>query len=63
MKIKRMYDIISFHNFEGEITIIGKDEYGEDFTLVMDGYEFLDTFNKTTIDHIKENIIKKINES
>ncbi len=41
MNRKRINDINTYHFFEGDITIVGSDENGEDFSLSVDAYELI----------------------
>ena len=55
---KRMNDINTFSSNDGEVILMGTDEYGKDFILTFDAYNFIDwidmDFIKTKlIDHIK----------
>ena len=60
--IKRMNDINTFQCCEGELCLRGTDEYGKDFTVWWDAYDFLDWIDKNQIEYIKEKLIKHIKE-
>jgi len=52
-----MNDINTFQCCEGEIYLRGKDEYGKDFTICFDAYDFLEWVD---IEYIKKQTIKHI---
>ena len=59
MNIKNLHDINTFACSNGELYLSGKDENGEDMTIVFDSYEILQWLDikyikKQTIKHIKE---------
>ena len=59
---KRMNNIHTFHEHEGELALGGADEYGKEFTIWFDTYDFLNTINNEQIEYIKQNLIKYIEE-
>jgi|TARA_R110000823_G_scaffold252751_3_gene375307 hypothetical protein len=59
MIYKNLHDINTFACSDGEIYLSGKDEDGEDITIVFDSYEILQWLDikyikKQTIKHIKK---------
>jgi len=59
MKYKNLHDINTFACSDGEIYLSGKDEDGENITIVFDSYELLQWLDikyikKQTIKHIKK---------
>ena len=59
MKIKRIHDINSFHCSDNEICLSGKDEYGKDFTIVLNAFEVLEWLD---MKYIKKQTLKYIDE-
>ena len=57
---KRLHTIDTFHAFENDVTISGKDEFGNDFTINFDAYEFLSWLDHDAMKHIKKTLIKYI---
>ena len=57
---KRMNNIHTFHEHEGELALGGTDEYGKEFTIWFDTYDFLNTINNEQIEYIKEQLTKYI---
>lgn len=57
---KRLNNINTFQCAEGEIYLRGTDEYGNDFTICYDAYNFLEWIDTETIEYIKEQLIKYI---
>ena len=57
---KRMNDINTFQCCEGELYLRGTDEYGNDFQVCFDAYDFLNWIDKDQIEYIKEQVIKHI---
>tara|TARA_R110000787_G_C13246029_1_gene428826 strand:- start:374 stop:655 length:282 start_codon:yes stop_codon:yes gene_type:complete len=57
---KAMHDINTFQAHANEIYLRGKDERGEDFTIVFDAFDFLEWIDKDQIDYIKEQLTKYI---
>ena len=60
--IKRMNDINTFQAHENEVCLRGTDEYGKDFTVWWDSYDFLTWIDKEQLDYIKEQLTKYIQE-
>lgn len=58
---KRMNDINTFHSINNEIYVTGTDEYGKEFCLSFDSYNFLEWIDKDKLEYIKENLIKHLN--
>jgi len=54
---KRMNDINTFACQDGEVFLRGSDEYGKDFLLTFDAYNFIDWID---IDFIKTKLIEHI---
>lgn len=54
---KRLNDISCYHFFEGDITLIGVDEHGTEFSVSVDAYELLQWINT---DDIREDLAKHI---
>ena len=59
---KRMNDINTFQAHENEVYLRGTDEYGKDFTICFDAYNFLDWIDTEHLEYIKEQLIKHIKE-
>ena len=59
---KRMNDINTFQCCDGELYLRGTDEYGRDFQICFDAYNFLDWIDTENIEYIKEQLIKHIKE-
>lgn len=59
---KRMNDINTFQCCDGELYLRGIDEYGNDFQLCFDAYDFLNWIDKEQIEYIKEQVIKHIKD-
>ena len=49
---KRLNNINTFQCAEGEIYLRGTDEYGNDFTICYDAYNFLEWIDTETIEYI-----------
>ena len=60
--IKRMNDINTFQAHENEVCLRGTDEFGKDFTVWGDSYDFLDWIDSEQLEYIKEKLIKYIKE-
>ena len=60
--IKRMNDINTFQAHENEVCLRGTDEYGKDFTVWWDSYDFINWIDKEQLDYIKEQLTKYIQE-
>jgi nuclear transport factor 2 (NTF2) superfamily protein len=58
--IKRMNNINTFQAHENEICLRGTDEYGKDFTVWWDSYDFLNWIDEDNLEYIKEQLIKHI---
>ena len=62
MEYKRLSDIDTLQaTTTNELYIGGKDEEGNDFTIVFDSFDFLRWINSEGIEYIKEQTIKHIN--
>jgi hypothetical protein len=59
---KRMNDIHTFQEHDGELALAGTDEYGKEFTIWFDTYDFLQWINNDQIEYIKQNLIKYIEQ-
>lgn len=59
---KRMNDINTFQAHENEVYLRGTDEYGKDFQICFDAYDFLEWIDKENIIYIKEQLNKYINK-
>jgi hypothetical protein len=57
---KAMNNINTFQCCEGELYLRGIDEYGKDFQIVFDAYDFLNWIDTEDIEYIKEQLIKHI---
>jgi hypothetical protein len=57
---KAMNDINTFQCCEGELYLRGTDEYGRDFQVCFDAYNFLQWIDTENIEYIKEQLIKHI---
>jgi len=57
---KRMNNINTFQAHENEVYLRGTDEYGQDFQICFDSYDFLEWIDKEQIEYIKEQLIKYI---
>jgi len=57
---KRMNDINTFQAHENEVYLRGTDEYGNDFQICFDTYNFLEWIDKEQIEYIKEQLTKYI---
>jgi hypothetical protein len=60
--IKRMNDINTFMAHENEVCLRGTDEYGKDFTIWWDSYDFLSWIDSDQLQYIKEKLIKHIED-
>ena len=60
--IKRMNNINTFQAHENEVCLRGTDEYGKDFTVWFDSYDFLGWIDKEQLDYIKEQLTKYIQD-
>ena len=59
---KRMNNINTFQAHENEVCLRGTDEYGKDFTVWFDSYDFLGWIDKDQLDYIKEQLTKYIQD-
>ena len=57
---KAMNNLNTFQCCEGEIYLGGTDEYGKDFQVYFDAYDFLNWIDTEQIKYIKEQLIKHI---
>lgn len=62
MEYKRLNDIDTLQaTTTNELYIGGKDEQGNDFTIVFDSFDFLRWINSEGIEYIKDQTIAHIN--
>ena len=57
---KRMNDINTFQAHENELYLRGTDEYGKDFQICFDSYNFLEWIDTEHLEYIKEQLVKHI---
>ena len=57
---KRMNDINTFQAHENEVYLVGTDEYGKDFQICFDAYNFLEWIDTEHLKYIKKQLIKYI---
>ena len=57
---KRMNDINTFQAHENEVYLRGTDEYGKDFQVCFDSYNFLEWIDTEHLKYIKQQLIKHI---
>ena len=57
---KRMNDINTFQAHENEVYLRGTDEYGKDFQICFDSYNFLEWIDTEHLEYIKEQLTKYI---
>tara|TARA_R110001583_G_scaffold52943_2_gene163854 strand:- start:984 stop:1286 length:303 start_codon:yes stop_codon:yes gene_type:complete len=57
---KRMNDINTFQAHENEVYLRGTDEYGKDFQICFDSYNFLEWIDEEHLKYIKKQLIKHI---
>ena len=57
---KAMNDINTFQAHENEVYLRGIDEYGKDFQICFDAYNFINWIDKEQIEYIKKQLIKHI---
>ena len=57
---KRMNDINTFQAHENEVYLRGTDEYGKDFQICFDSYNFLELIDKEQLEYIQEQLLKYI---
>jgi hypothetical protein len=60
--IKSMHSINTFQAYRNEIYLVGLDEYGKDFQICFDSYNFLEWIDGGHLEYIKEELIKYIQE-
>ena len=56
----RMNDINTFQAHENEVYLRGTDEYGNDFQICFDSYNFLEWVDTEHLKYIKKQLIKYI---
>jgi len=59
---KRMNDINTFQAYENEVYLRGTDEYGKDFQICFDTYDFLEWIDTEQLFYIKQQLVKYINK-
>ena len=59
---KAMNNLNTFQCCDGELYLRGTDEYGTDFQVCFDAYDFLNWIDTATVKYIKEQVIKHIQE-
>jgi len=60
---KRLHEINTFScTKDNELYLRGKDEYGKDFTIVFDSFNFLEWIDREQIQYIKKQTIKYIKQ-
>ena len=57
---KRMNDINTFQAHENEVYLRGTDEYGKEFQICFDSYNFLEWIDTEHLKYIKKQLIKHI---
>jgi len=57
---KRLHEINTFQCVDNELYLRGKDEWGKDFTICFDTFNFLVWIDKEQLEYIKEQLIKYI---
>ncbi len=57
---KAMNNINTFQAHENELYLRGEDEYGNDFQIVFDSYDFLKWIDTEHLEYIKEQLTKHI---
>jgi len=57
---KSMNDINTFQAHENEVYLRGTDEYGKDFQICFDSYNFLEWIDTEHLKYIKKQLIKYI---
>jgi hypothetical protein len=57
---KRMNNINTFQAHENEVYLRGTDEYGQDFTICFDSYDFLEWIDNEQLEYINKQLIKYI---
>ncbi len=59
---KSLRDINTFQCVDNELFLRGKDEWGKDFTICFDAFNFLEWIDKEHIEYIKQKVIQYIEE-
>ena len=62
MKYTHIHDINTFSCSDNEIYLSGRNEEGEDITVVFSAFEFLSWIGSDEIKYIKEQTIKHVKE-
>ena len=62
MNFKHIHDLNTFSCSDNEIYLSGRDENGEDITLIFSAFEFLSWIGKDEIEYIKKQTIKHIKQ-
>ena len=62
MKFTHIHDINTFSCSDNEIYLSGRNEEGEDITVVFGAFEFLSWIGSDEIKYIKEQTIKHVKE-
>ena len=57
---KAMNNINTFQCCEGEVYLRGVDEYGKDFQVCFDAYDFINWIDTEQVGYIKEKLIEHI---
>ena len=57
---KAMNNLNTFQCCDGELYLRGTDEYGKDFQVCFDAYNFLEWIDTEQIKYIKEQLVKHI---
>jgi hypothetical protein len=57
---KAMHSINTFQAHENEVYLRGIDEYGKDFQVVFDSYDFLSWIDTSNLAYIKQKLIEYI---
>ena len=57
---KSMSDINTFQAHENEVYLRGTDEYGKDFQICFDSYNFLEWIDTEHLEYIKKQLTKYI---
>tara|TARA_R110001632_G_scaffold164978_2_gene283493 strand:- start:322 stop:582 length:261 start_codon:yes stop_codon:yes gene_type:complete len=57
---KEMNNINTFQAHENEVYLRGTDEYGKDFQICFDSYNFLEWIDTEHLEYIKEQLVKHI---
>ena len=60
--MKRMNDINTFQAHENEVYLRGTDEYGKDFQICFDSYNFLEWIDTEHLKYIKKQLTKYIKD-